>query len=187
MTHKLNETVKLEGDNYTIIAIIHDDGNTDAGISIHVGRSARDGHCELIATDNACDWLFGDCDDHVNNRDHFAALSYRVDIDAIRAIDGDLADYVAERQAEADEYEAEVNRETIGERFGNRHNPALKWIPGRPETLHIESALTPNNEGEETVRVFAGVGDFCEYLGECDEDTVMTDAEWQSVLVQLAQ
>lgn len=76
---------------------------------------------------------------------------------------------------------------TISERFGNAHNPALKWIPGKPETLHIESALTPNNEGETTVMEFAGVDDFCERLGECNPDTEMTDTEWQNALAMLAE
>ena len=77
--------------------------------------------------------------------------------------------------------------ETIGERFPNCHNPALKWIPGHAETLRIESALTPNDEGVETVCEFAHVFDFCDCAGECSPDTELTDAEWLDILTGMVE
>lgn len=76
---------------------------------------------------------------------------------------------------------------TIAERFGNCHNPVLRWTPGDYETLRIKSGLTPCDEGEETVREFMGVDDFCDMAGDCTPDTELTDGEWEAVLKYMAE
>lgn len=38
---------------------------------------------------------------------------------------------------------------TIGERFGNKHDPVLRWTPGKYDTLRIESRHTPSPKGKE--------------------------------------
>ncbi len=89
---------------YTILAHIADGGEADERIDIYVGRAA-DGHCDLIATDNATNWLVGDADNAENNRAHWELIAERIgdiDFDAIRAIDADLAEWLEERKAEAE-------------------------------------------------------------------------------------
>jgi hypothetical protein len=79
-----------------------------------------------------------------------------------------------------------ADTKTIAERFPTCHDPALKWVPGKHDTLHIESALAPNIEGEETVQEFADVWDFCEYAGAFSPDMELTDEEWRNTLLWLA-
>lgn len=76
--------------------------------------------------------------------------------------------------------------ETIAERFGNRHNPVLRWTPGVRDTLRIESRFTPCSDGEQDVCEFVDVCDFCDAAGYCTPDTALTDAEWLSVLDGMA-
>ena len=178
-----NETIITDAGEYAVVAKICEQGG-DAGISLCVGRAA-DGHCDLIATDNATNWVVGSEDDARSNRDQWTLIAERcgdIDMDAIRAVDADLADWLIDRKAEAD---ATVEQ-TIGERFPDCHTPELRWRPGERDTLHIESGLTPCSEGEVTVCEFADVADFCDMAGECSPDTMLTDAEWQSVLEFLA-
>ena len=77
--------------------------------------------------------------------------------------------------------------DSIGNRFPSCHNPELRWIPGNYDSLHIESGLTPLSDGEKSVMQFLDVHDFCDRAGDCDPDTVLTDAEWRAVLRFMAQ
>lgn len=89
---------------YTILAQIATGGSADKVIDLYVGRAA-DGHHDLIATDNATNWLVGDADDAERNRAHWELIAERIgdiDFDAIRAIDADLAEWLEERKAEAE-------------------------------------------------------------------------------------
>ena len=72
--------------------------------------------------------------------------------------------------------------DSIGDRFPLCHNPELRWRPGDYDSLHIESGLNPLSDGEETVVQFTDVYDFCDRAGDCDPDTILTDAEWDAVL-----
>lgn len=76
---------------------------------------------------------------------------------------------------------------TIGERFGNKHDPVLRWTPGKYDTLRIESRHTPCDDGEENVREFAHVYDFCTMAGDCSPETELTDSEWAEVLRLMAE
>lgn len=101
MNYVINDKIFTDGGEYTVIAIIRFEGSCDNSINLYVGRHA-DGHCDLIATDNASNWIVGDEDDAQHNYDHFDLLGDRVDIDAIRAVDAALADWIAERQEAAE-------------------------------------------------------------------------------------
>ena len=89
---------------YTILAQIATGGSADKVIDLYVGRAA-DGHHDLIATDNSTNWIVGDADNAENNRAHWELIAERIgeiDFDAIRAIDADLAEWLADRKAEAE-------------------------------------------------------------------------------------
>ena len=101
MTRKIN----TDAGEYTIVALVHDDGEADNSISLYVGKAA-DGHHDLIASDNASMWVVGDDDDHERNRDQWNAIAARCDVtpvlDEVRKIDAELADWLAARYAEAE-------------------------------------------------------------------------------------
>jgi hypothetical protein len=101
----LGETELTDCGEYTIVAHTHEDGCRDDSLNLYVGRAA-DGHHDLIASDNASMWVVGDEDDAERNRAHWELINERVgeiDFDAIRAIDADLAEWLEDRKAEADE------------------------------------------------------------------------------------
>lgn len=95
------DIVRTPCGKYEIIACVYDDCCTDTSISLYVGR-ADDGHCDLIADDNASAWVVGNDDDDIN-ADQFRAIGHRYNyaIDDIIAIDHDLADYLIERHGSA--------------------------------------------------------------------------------------
>lgn len=104
--YEIEEPVfSTDGGDYTLVAFIAAGGTGDAKIELYVGRAA-DGHHDLIVSDNASMWVVGDEDDAERNRAHWELINERVgeiDFDAIRAIDADLADWLEDRKAEADE------------------------------------------------------------------------------------
>lgn len=100
MKYEINEEIITDAGHYTVVAEIYDDGGRDDSVSLYVGRYA-DGHCDLIAVDNAANWVVGDEYDSERNAAQFEELGDRVDIEAIRAVDADLADWIADRMAAA--------------------------------------------------------------------------------------
>lgn len=100
MKYEINEEIITDAGHYTVAAEIYDDGGRDDSVSLYVGRHA-DGHCDLIAVDNASNWVVGSEDDLELNAAQMEQLGDRVDIDAIRAVDADLADWIADRMAAA--------------------------------------------------------------------------------------
>ena len=110
----IGEMVSTDGGDYTIEAHVHDDGCCDQSINLYVGRAA-DGHCDLIASDNASMWLVGDADDAERNRDQWESITERCDvapvIAEVRKIDADLADWLSERWHKANTALAIISRE----------------------------------------------------------------------------
>jgi hypothetical protein len=100
----VGETRYTDAGEYTIVAHVHDDGNCDDSVNLHVGRAA-DGHHDLIASDNASMWVVGDETDAERNRNHWDVITARCDvapiIDDVRKIDADLADWLTARYDEA--------------------------------------------------------------------------------------
>lgn len=109
MNYEVNDEIITDGGEYTVIAVIHYEGACDDSINLYVGRHA-DGHCALIATDNASSWVVGDEYDAQRNYILFDLLGDRIDIDAIRAVDTGLADWVKERQEAAEKTSARITR-----------------------------------------------------------------------------
>lgn len=117
-----NETVITNAGQYTIIALLGEQYGTDNRHNLAIGRHA-DGHTDIIVQDNATTWALGNADDEDCNAGQFAALAGATysDMDApdlrdyirrgadmvseydevIRAIDADLADWIAARVDEA--------------------------------------------------------------------------------------
>ena len=108
---------------YTVVALLGEQRYTDDCHNLAVARCI-DGHHEIIHEDNATRWEIGDEGDAENNRDTFAVLAgakLEPDVDEekldalakagawrvlhhlgeIRAIDANLADWIAERANEA--------------------------------------------------------------------------------------
>lgn len=86
---------------YTILAKVNDDQYRDEDIRLYVGR-AEDGHCDLIASNNASMWVVGNEDDALSNKQHWAVIEgHGLDMDAVRAIDSGLAEWLEARQSEA--------------------------------------------------------------------------------------
>lgn len=101
----LGEQVVTDGGDYQIIADIDAGGSGDERISVYVGRHLKLGHCDLIAKDNASYWVVGDEDNHGRNRDQWATIEDccgRIDLEAVRRVDEDLADWLADRRKEAE-------------------------------------------------------------------------------------
>lgn len=73
---------------------------------------------------------------------------------------------------------------TIGERFGNSHNPCLTRNNETGE-LYIQSKFSCCDY-ETIICEFGGVDDFCDGAGDCSPDTELTDAEWDSILAGMA-
>ncbi len=99
-------TILTDGGEYTVVKEL-ERFTTDKSIGLCIGRDA-DGHYDLIATDNASNWIVGDPDDAERNHNQFDVIEdagAAIDIDAIRAINAELADFVAERQQAAEDYE----------------------------------------------------------------------------------
>lgn len=100
----IGETEYTDAGKYTIVAHVHDDMCTDESINLYVGKAA-DGHHDMIASDNASMWVVGDEDDAGRNRDHWCRIAARCDVmpvlDEVRKIDGDLADWLADRYHDA--------------------------------------------------------------------------------------
>ncbi len=100
-------TVVTDGGEYELIAEVNDEGQCDDNINLYVGRATSDGHCDLIASDNASMWIVGDADDAERNREHWDTIeAHDLDMDAVRAVDADLADWLEARRDEAEEYDA---------------------------------------------------------------------------------
>lgn len=94
-------TVSTDGGDYELIAEVNDEGHCDSSINLYVGRAA-DGHCDLIASDNSSMWIVGDADDAERNREHWQTIEgHDLDMDAVRAANADLADWLEARKAEA--------------------------------------------------------------------------------------
>lgn len=100
----VGETVMTDAGEHTILAHVHDDGCCDESINLYVGRDAK-GYCNLIASDNASEWVVGDEDDAERNRDHWDMIESRCDVapvlDEVRKIDAQLADWLGDRYREA--------------------------------------------------------------------------------------
>lgn len=100
----IGEEVYTDAGKYTIVAHVHDDPCTDESINLYVGKAA-DGHHDMIASDNASMWVVGDEDDASRNRDHWCTIAARCDVEPVltevRKIDGDLADWLADRYHDA--------------------------------------------------------------------------------------
>ena len=114
----IGETCRTDAGEYTIEALVHDDGCTDQSINLYVGRAA-DGHHDLIASDNASMWVVGNEDDAALNHDHWAAIAKRCDVASVlaevRNVDADLADWLRERYHEAWEMVAPLRKATSDE------------------------------------------------------------------------
>ena len=117
-----NETVNTNAGQYTIVALIGEQTHTDDAHRLAVGRAA-DGHHDVLVSDNASVWVLGNEDDADCNAGMFAALGgsrdtdmdgpnlrneiadgvriLRDNLDDIRAIDADIADWIADRADEA--------------------------------------------------------------------------------------
>lgn len=100
----IGETRYTDAGEYTIVALVHDDGCGDQSISLYVGRAA-DGHHDLIASDNASMWVVGNEDNAELNRDQWNAIAKRCDVAPVlaevRKIDADLADWLSARYHDA--------------------------------------------------------------------------------------
>ncbi len=102
------ERILTDGGEYTVVKELKR-FTTDMSIGLCIGRAA-DGHHDLIATDNSSNWLVGDPDDAERNYNQFSVIEDAgavIDIDAIRAVDAALADYIADRQQAAEDYESD--------------------------------------------------------------------------------
>ncbi|MBR4353761.1 MAG: hypothetical protein IKP97_00490 [Kiritimatiellae bacterium] len=100
----IGEQVATDGGDYQIIADIADGGEGDEGVCVYVGRHITLGHCDLIARDNASYWVVGDEDNRDRNRDQWDIIEDRcgrIDLEAVRRVDADLADWLADRRKEA--------------------------------------------------------------------------------------
>lgn len=117
-----NDNIHTNAGDYTIVALIGEQTHTDDAHCLAVGRAA-DGHHDVLVSDNASVWVLGDADDADCNAGMFAALGgsrdtdmdgpdirneiadgvriLRDNLDDIRAIDADLADWIADRADEA--------------------------------------------------------------------------------------
>lgn len=104
MNYEINDKIITDGGDYTIIAVVHYEGGCDTSKNLYVGRQV-DGLTNLIATDNASNWIVGDENDALNNYNHFDLLGDRVDIDAIRAVDAGLAAWIEDRRDDYIRYE----------------------------------------------------------------------------------
>lgn len=101
----LGEQVATDGGDYQIIADIADGGEGDRCITVYVGRHLKLGHCDLIARDNSSYWVVGNEDNHGRNRDQWDIIEERcgrIDLQAVRLVDADLADWLADRRKEAE-------------------------------------------------------------------------------------
>lgn len=104
---KIGKTVMTDAGDYTIVAHVGDGGfadNPNTHIDLYVGRHTTGGNCGLLVSDNASTWALGSDDDPALNYDQWQLIAERcgdLDLDAIRAIDADLADWLAARRAEA--------------------------------------------------------------------------------------
>lgn len=98
------ETCYTDAGEYTIVAHVHDDMCTDESVNLYVGKAA-DGHHDMIASDNASMWAVGDENDASRNRYHWCTIAARCDVESVltevRKIDGDLADWLADRYHDA--------------------------------------------------------------------------------------
>lgn len=120
-----NDTIHTNSGDYTVLASIGEQVYTDAAHNLAVGRHT-DGHCDILVEDNASVWTLGNADDADCNAGAFAAIAgatysdmdapdlrdyiargveiVRDNLDAIRAVDADIADWIAERADEAANY-----------------------------------------------------------------------------------
>lgn len=118
----IGETRYTDAGEYTIVALVHDDGCGDQSISLYVGRAA-DGHHDMIASDNASMWVVGDESDAERNRAQWEAISGRCDvapvIDEVRKIDAELADWLTGRYEEARQLAAKISAARIIDETSN--------------------------------------------------------------------
>ncbi len=101
----LGEIEGTDGGDYQIIADIDEGGDGDERIQVYVGRHLELGRCDLLACDNASCWVVGDEDNHGRNRDQWDILEERcgrIDLEAVRLVDADLADWLTDRRKEAE-------------------------------------------------------------------------------------
>ena len=101
--HEIGTTRYTDAGEYLLLAEVNSEGCCDESINLYVGRHVKLGHCDLIASDNASCWVVGDADDAARNYEHWQTIKdHGLDMDAVRAIDADLADWLIARQSEAE-------------------------------------------------------------------------------------
>lgn len=120
-----NDTIHTNAGSYTIVALIGEQTYTDSSHNLAVGRHT-DGHYDILVEDNASVWVLGNADDADCNAGAFAAIAgatysdmdapdlrdyiragveiVRDNLDDIRAVDADIADWIADRADEAANY-----------------------------------------------------------------------------------
>lgn len=79
---------------------LNDALNRDEDVRVYEAMSLADGHREVLASDNASCWIVGDENNAEVNRSHFALLA-KHDVRWCEIIDGELADWIEDRRAEA--------------------------------------------------------------------------------------
>lgn len=117
-----NDIIHTKAGDYTIVAALGTQTYTDSAHNLAVGRHT-DGHYDILVEDNASVWVLGNADDADCNAGMFAALGgsrdtdmdgpglrdeiaegvrvLRDNLDDIRSVDADIADWIAERADEA--------------------------------------------------------------------------------------
>jgi hypothetical protein len=185
----IGKSVYVDGGKYEILVYINGGGYADEHIDLYVGR-ATDGHHDLIVSDNASMWAVGDEDDAERNREHWELITERVgDIyfGSIRAIDADLADWLEDRKAEADEAKSAMTYEErydvhlikAGDQFWHKGIVAASHqLMGNFRTLdEVREAF--REWAEETYDECLRDGDFAEALGEgsIDDDVAVAAAD----------
>lgn len=105
MLHEIGETRYTDAGEYLLLVQVNDEGYGDTCLRLYVGRHVTLGHCDLIASDDACCWVVGDADNAERNHDQWSVVDdHGLDFEAVRAVDPTLADWLAARKAESDGY-----------------------------------------------------------------------------------
>ena len=94
------ESVPTTAGDYFLLRQLNDDGNRDESIRVYEAMSLTDGHCDVVACDNAANWVVGSEDDLDLNKTHFETLeSHDVRWNEIQ--DSNLEDWIEERREAA--------------------------------------------------------------------------------------